>query len=583
MRALFIVRDLASAEPLGLMQLAALLQGAGHQVRLVGARATRLAPVMDAFAPDLVGYSACTGLHRYLIRLNRWLKSRWRFVSVFGGPHPTFFPEMIAEEGVDAVCRGEGDGAILDIAAAIEAGRPLDEIANLWVKTPDGAGSHSGYVVPPSGGVRSSAFRRSPGPPADPAPAGSSSGEEQGTPEGSIRTPPKGGTTYPDLGGGIRQNPLRPLVADLDSLPFPDRDVRHEGDPASRDYPVKSFLASRGCPFRCSYCFNVGYAALYGPEWCHVRTRSVGNVLAEIRTVRAASRLEFVQFRESIFPWQEDWLGEFTERYRAEIGLPFYCHVRADLLTERRVALLRRAGCVSVNMGIECGDEDYRREMLDRPMTDAQIIEACRLLKAHGIRILADNMLGLPGAGIETDWKTLRLNQQCGIDYPLAMLFQPYPGTELARRAVAAGHFDGSYDQIEYNYYFRSPLAFRSERERFETENLQKFFAILVEAPWLERLVRPLLSRRPNLTFLCLFRAWYIYGYTRRIVPHRLSLRELRELGRSLFGLYPPEANDECLEEDGPLAGARGDAPGGAHREPVHHGVRRKRGEEARA
>jgi radical SAM superfamily enzyme YgiQ (UPF0313 family) len=519
MRALFIVRDLASAEPLGLMQLAALLKQAGHQVRLVGARTTRLAPVMDEFAPELVGYTACTGLHRYLIRLNRWLKSRWRFVSVFGGPHPTFFPEMIGEEGVDAVCRGEGDGAILDIAAAIEEHRPLDEIANLWVKTP----------------------------------------------------------------GGVRENPLRPLVTDLDALPFPDREVRHESDPASRDYPVKSFLVSRGCPFRCSYCFNVGYAALYGPEWCRPRTRSVSNVIEEIRAVRAASRLEFVQFRESIFPWQESWLEEFTERYRAEVGLPFYCHVRADLLSERRVALLRRAGCVSVNMGIECGDEDYRREMLDRPMTNAQIVEACRLLKSHGIRILADNMLGLPGAGIEADWKTLRLNQQCGIDYPLAMLFQPYPGTELARRAIAAGHFDGSYDQIEYNYYLRSPLAFRSERERFETENLQKFFAILVEAPWLERLVRPLLRRRPNLTFLCLFRAWYIYGYTRRIVPHRLSLRELRELGRSLFGLYPPEANDGCLEEAGTLAGARDDAPGGAGCEPVHHGLRRPGREEARA
>ena len=512
MRALFIVRNIANAEPHGLMILGALLRQAGHEVRLVGARTTPLAPVMDEFAPDLVGYSACTGLHRYLLRLNRWLKRHWDFVSVFGGPHPTFFPEMIEEEGVDVVCRGEGEGAVLDMAKAIDEGRSLEDIPNLWVKTAD----------------------------------------------------------------GVRRNDLRPLLTDLDALPFPDRELRYESDPAGRDYPVKSFLVSRGCPFRCTYCFNSGYAELYGPAaWCQPRVRSVENVVAEIQEVRRASRLEFVQFRESIFPWQEEWLEEFAARYAAEIGLPFYCHVRADLLTERRVALLERAGCVSVNMGIECGDEAYRREVLGRPMTDEQIVEACRLLHAHGIRILADNMVGLPGAGLEADWKTLRLNQECEIDYPLAMIFQPYPGTELGRRAEAMGLFDGGYDAIECNYYLRSPLTYATETERRETENLQKLFAVLVEAPWLERLVRPLLRWKPNLAFLSIFRAWYIYCYRRRIVPHRLTRPELRELMQSLFGLYPPEVNHEALaEEAGWLDRAGDDGPGRADRQPVHRGLR---------
>ena len=520
MKALFVVRNIENAEPHGLMILAAVLRRAGHEVRLVGARTTRLPPVMEDFAPDVVGYSACTGLHRYLLRLNRWLKRHWSFVSVFGGPHPTFFPEMIDEDGVDIVCRGEGEGAIVDLATAVDEGRPLDSIANLWVKTPD----------------------------------------------------------------GVRRNPMRPLIADLDALPFPDRELRYESDPPGRDYPVKSFLVSRGCPFRCTYCFNSGYAELYGPAWCRPRTRSVGNVVAEIQAVRAASRLEFVQFRESVFPWQEAWLEEFAGRYPGEVGLPFYCHVRADLLTARRVELLSRAGCVSVNMGIECGDETYRRERLGRAMTNAQIVEACRLLHAHGIRILADNMVGLPGAGAEADWKTLRLNQQCEIDYPLAMIFQPYPGTELARQAEAMGLFDGDYDAIDYNYYLRSPLAFASEAERRETENLQKLFAVLVEAPWLERLVRRMLRWKPNLTFLSIFRTWYIYCYRRRIVPHRLTRPELRELARSIFGLYPPEANHEAMaEEAGQRLGVGGRRGGEPDRESVHHGLWRQGQDTAQA
>ncbi len=509
MRALFVVRDIASAEPMGVMQLSAILRQAGHATKLVGARSTDLARVMETFAPDVVGYTVCTGVHRYLLSVNRWLKSRWTFLSVFGGPHATFFPEMIGEDGVDVVCRGEGDGAILDIAEAVEGRCRLEDIPNLWTKTPT----------------------------------------------------------------GIRRNDMRPLVADLDALPFADRHLKYDNDPESRDYPVKSFLASRGCPFRCTYCFNAGYAKLYGPEWNTPRTRSVRNLVDEIRQVKETSRLEFVQFRESIFPWQEPWLEEFARVYRREVGLPFYCHVRADLVTPERVRWMRDAGCVSVNMGIECGDEEYRRSRLGRSMTNEQIVSACRVLKAQGIRILADNMVGLPGTDVDTIWKTVRLNRECEVDYALAMIFQPYPGTELGERAVREGRFDGEYDTLDYSYYLRSPLRWKNARQKRQIENLHKFFSIVVEAPWLEPLVRPLLGGKSRLAYLCMFRAWYMYCYTRRIVPHRMSRDEVKTLVRWLFGIYQEEPNREICQESGKLAGpGRGDA-GGVDRQRLHRGV----------
>jgi radical SAM superfamily enzyme YgiQ (UPF0313 family) len=481
------------------MQLSAALKAAGHDARLACARTTPLAPIMNGYRPHLVGYSLCTGGHRRMLDLNLHMKRRWRFTSMLGGPHPTFFPEVVEEEGVDAICRGEGDRAMLEAAEAIDAGRPLAGIANLWARTP----------------------------------------------------------------GGIARSGLRPLEADLDALPFPDREARYESDPRARDYPVKSFLVSRGCPFRCSYCFNSGYAELYGREWCRVRSRTVQNVIAEIEEVRASSRLEFVQFRESVFPWQPEWLEEFAAEYPRRVGLPFYCHVRADLLDERRVKLLSRAGCVSVNMGIECGDEKYRREVLGRPMSDEQIVGACRTLKSRGIRILADSMLGLPGAPDGTDWKTLRLNQRCGVDYALAMIFQPYPGTELGRRAEREGLFDGRLDGIAPSYYSRSPLRFADERRRREVENLQRLFAVLVEAPALERLARPLLRLQPGAALGSIFKAWYMYCYTRRIIPHRLARGELGELARRLLGVLPPEVNDELDQEGSGLAGpGRGDSAG---------------------
>jgi radical SAM superfamily enzyme YgiQ (UPF0313 family) len=486
MRVLFVVRDLAATEPVGLMQLGSVLRHAGHQVKLVGATRTPLLPLVERYRPGLIGYTLFTGEHRELLRLNRALKRRFAFVAAVGGPHATFFPEVVAEPEVDVACRGEGEGAILDLVAAIERGASYADIPNLCVKD----------------------------------------------------------------GERVRCNPLRPLIADLDGLPFCDRELRHEGDPESRDYPVKSFLASRGCPFQCSYCFNHGFARLYGPDWCQPRQRSPASLVEEIAAVRRDARLELVQFRESIFPWQEAWLEEFADRYRARIGLPFYCHVRADLLGARRVALLRRAGCISVNMGIECGDPVYRREVLGRPMTDDQIVAACRLLKQSGIRIMADNMVGLPGTTPATDWATLKLNQRCRVDYALAMIFQPYPGTQLARRARDLGLFDGDHERLGPNYYVDSPLAFTDPSAKHETENLQKLFAVLVEAPWLEPIVRPLLRLPPNVFLLSVFRAWYVYCYARRIVPHRLRWRMAVELVQSLFGIFPEEANRELVCED---------------------------------
>ena len=112
--------------------------------------------------------------------------------SVFGGPHPTFFPEMIEKEGVDAVCIGEGEYAMLELMNRLEQGKPADDIQNFWIKS--------------------------------------------------------NGTT--------KKNMVRPLIEDLDELPFLDRELMYEGDKDLKLSRNKGFFAGRGCPYRCTYCFN---------------------------------------------------------------------------------------------------------------------------------------------------------------------------------------------------------------------------------------------------------------------------------------------------------------------------------------
>ena len=498
MRVLFIVRGIEGAEPLGLMYISAVLRRGGHEVRFLPTRGVDLVERVGDFAPGVIGYGVCTGQHTYYLALNRWLKRRHDFLALFGGPHATFFPEMIEADGADVVCRGEGEPAALELCDRLEAGRDFADVRNLWVKR----------------------------------------------------------------GGQVVRNPVRPLIEDLDGLPFPDRESRWSLDERHRAYAAHSFLTSRGCPYRCSYCFNPSMRELYGPAWGRRRLRSPENVVREIEAVRSASGLSFVQFRCSMFPYEEDWLTEFAEKYSRRVGLGFYCHVRANHMTDAVVELMARAGCRSVNMGIECADEAYRRDVLRRPMRNRRIRQACDRLHARGIAILADNMLGLPGRGVEDDIETLKFNAACGIDYPLAMLCQPYPGTGIDRYARQGGWFDGDYSKIDYNYYYRSPLRFAGAAEKRRVENLHKLFAVAAEVPQLLPVVRRLIRLPPNLVFSSIFRCWYAWCYFRRIMPHRLTVGDVTETMKVLFGFYPREAFDGG-DQEGIATGCGGLRTGG--------------------
>ena len=232
---------------------------------------------------------------------------------------------------------------------------------------------------------------------------------------------------------------------------------------------------------------------------------------------------EFVAFRESIFPMSVAWLEQFATLYASAVGLPFYCHVRLDMLSEPRVRLLARAGCRSVNVGIETGDERIRRELLGRDISDDVMISACGLLKKYGIKILANNMLGLPGCSFEDDLKTLRLNQRCGCDYSLAMLWQPYPGTRLAHYAVAHGFYQGDYSDLNFTYYGKSHLRFKTEAVRKRIENLQKLFAVAVALPASTPIIRMLTRLPSNRVFRAIFRTMYLIFHHSEIFPHRMS------------------------------------------------------------
>jgi anaerobic magnesium-protoporphyrin IX monomethyl ester cyclase len=472
---LIIIKGTALVERYGVTMLAAALKRAGHRVAL--ARAQRLGVDglrrrVAALEPAALLYSAMTGEHQYLLEVNRRLKESYPGLAVFGGPHATFFPEMIYEDGVDVVCRGEGEGAVVELADALAAGRDYAGVANLWVKR----------------------------------------------------------------GGDVVRNDVRPLVEDLDALPFADREILYEEDAALRDHPTKIFFAMRGCAFRCTYCFNHRFNELYRGRGRVCRTRSVDNLLAEMKYVRGRWPLKYMQIDDDTFLLHSRaWLEEFAQRLPREVGVPFMCNVRVDLVNAESVRLLKAAGCHAVWMGVETGDERIRRDVLKRPHTDEEILAAVTLLRRRGIRVATQNLCGLPVPDpVAADEKTLALNVACRPDFAWSSIFYPYPQTELGDRAVAEGYYDGSLADVPETNKINTILDWGDEKVKRKVENLHKFFGVVAAFPALGPLARRLLGMKPNRFFALIFFLWYGYCWKTRIEKIPFAPRTVFSLLRTL-------------------------------------------------
>jgi radical SAM superfamily enzyme YgiQ (UPF0313 family) len=376
MKVLFVIdTNTLDQEPLGMMHLSSMLQQRGHTCAALDLDGDKeVAAAVREEDPQLLAFSATTGPHQRLVRASREIKREYEVMCVFGGPHPTYFPEVIEEDGVDIICRGEGEYPMLELAEALQEGRDFTGIRNLWVKD----------------------------------------------------------------GGGIHRNPTRPFVADLDDLPWPDREL-FDVYSGLHSHDTRYFMGGRGCPYNCSFCFN--HIAKGMASGRYVRWRSVGDLIAELQAVKEEYGMRFVNFQDDTFILRVDWLELFSARYREDIDLPFLCHVRADLVTDEISRMLADAGCVHVGVGLEAGNDSLRNMVLKKNTTREQLINACRSLKAHGITVSTQNMFGLPYETIDTVLDTIELNIACQPERTNLFFYVPYPRTELARVAVEEGFF----------------------------------------------------------------------------------------------------------------------------------------------
>ena len=453
-------------ERIGLMQLSSILKSQGHEIKLVIAEKigfTGLSKLMHSYSPQIVGYSALTGEHIKLLEINKLLKKDFNFKAVFGGPHPTFFPEFINEESIDAICIGEGDISFPEFCRRIENNE------NYW-ETPN-------FVV--------------------------------------------------NNNGNIFRNSLMPLVENLDSLPFPDRDLMYEADSDLLSEGKKLFFASRGCPYKCSYCFNNKYNEMYSGKGSIIRLHSPEYLIEEICKVKDKYSLNTIYIDDDIFPLKPiSWVIKFSKLYKEKVNLPFSCNVRANLVTEESISLLRNAGLDSVWMGVECGNEEVANNILKRNIKNTKLISAANIIKKYGIKLVTQNLIGMPiRNSYKIDVETLDLNIKLKPTFAWSSILYPYPGTQVADYAKKNGFIGNIVPYLETNK--RSTLFKFPKKEKRKIENLHHLFGIFVHYTFLRRFCNILCMLPLSGFYGRLFYFWYGFTLKTKIFPFQSFLSEI--------------------------------------------------------
>jgi radical SAM superfamily enzyme YgiQ (UPF0313 family) len=358
----------------GIGSLSAALKEAGHRTSLIHitqpiGRQTFIKRIRDEDS-DLIGFSSTSNMFSIVRKLASWLvEARVKVPTICGGIHPTIAPEeSIRLEGMDMICRGEGEAPLVELCNKMENKEGISNIQNLWVKRND----------------------------------------------------------------NLIKNALRPLLKDLDALPFPDRSIYSYQSLYSEREGRGSFIASRGCPYNCTYCSNHLLRTIYGMENRPVRFRSVDNVIDEIRQVlKNYPFIKTLVFDDDILFLNRKWSEQFSEKYRQEINLPFVCNARADVTDEAMITLLKNARCAHVKFGLESGNEEIRYKVLNRRMTDDQIKKAFAICTKAGIITESFNMVGIPHETPGAILDTIKLNATIGVDKMQVSIYQPFVGTEL--------------------------------------------------------------------------------------------------------------------------------------------------------
>ncbi|MFZ5559775.1 MAG: B12-binding domain-containing radical SAM protein [Patescibacteria group bacterium] len=339
--------------------------------------------------PDLVGITTPTPAFTQVLEVCRIIKDiSPKIIIVVGGPHPTALPrETIAEKNIDIVVIYEGEITFTELIEAIEKNKPLSQIK---------------------------------------------------------------GIVFKDEDGNIHQTELRERIEDLDSLPFPARDLfpldLYFPPPTKRISNKKAgnMITSRGCPYQCTFCM----ASFMWQR--RVRFRSIKNVVDEIEECINKYGMGEFNFHDELFTVNRERTIEFCrEVKRRNLDIAWVCMVRVDFVDEEILKEMKEAGCKKLMFGFESGDQGILDHMKKQVKVE-DAYRATKLVKEAGIKTAGNFMIGNIGETEETIRKSINLAKKLNTDTIAFFVASPYPGTEFYYEAKKLGYFRPDFEWKDF-------------------------------------------------------------------------------------------------------------------------------------
>jgi len=231
------------------------------------------------------------------------------------------------------------------------------------------------------------------------------------------------------VNGGHMFTGQRPLIRNLDILPFPARDLydnQHYKQYFMQNYgyTITSMIASRGCPFSCGFCWRPDYGRVY-------RVRSPENIVDEMEEIRYRFGYERIWFADELFiANKKHTIALCREIIERGLDVKWECLARADLMDEELAKNMRKAGCYKIIFGLESGD-DRTLKLMNKQLKVEQSRKAVENVVKAGIKAGAFFILGYPGETNETMLNTIRFASSLPLDYFSMTIPYPLPGTDL--------------------------------------------------------------------------------------------------------------------------------------------------------
>jgi len=363
--------------PLGIGYIASYLRMHGYKVGIVDCTfKTFEEAVRQASHSRVVGIYSMLSMVKPALDIAEALRNKVELL-VAGGPMPSAYPVKFLNM-FDLVVQGEGEETMLEVMREVDGGMRFERVKGVHI---------------------------------------------------SNRFMKQAMETLSVNGGGHLFTGQRPLIKNLDNLPFPARDLYDNSlykqyYMQNFKYTMTSAIASRGCPFSCDFCWRPDYGRFY-------RTRSPENIADEMEEVVGKYGYQRIWFADELFIANKRHVIRLCQEIISrKIDVLWECLARADLMDAEVAKMMRKAGCHKIIFGLEAGD-DRTLKLMNKQLTVAQSKKAVHTAVKAGIKVGAFFILGYPGETNETMLKTIKLASSLPLDYFSMTVPYPLPGTKL--------------------------------------------------------------------------------------------------------------------------------------------------------